>query len=205
MACSSWYGRLIEFDEDEEAKYYRKRQPFFMLECSKIPGASYKEEVSKINIPDLTDDGFLYYLKEEEKYFCLHKHCCYLFGVFDSENKRIFQRQFDEINEKSKIYGKISIEYKNIEGCITYQNIVTSFLSLESPEYQKCAELISIFKEKYNELKAIKEKLEKEIEGMILEYIIEELRLLTPKTTGINIQGTLHHYLEFFINKKYYK
>jgi hypothetical protein len=176
-----------------------------MLECSKIPGASYKEEVSKINILDITAEGFLYYLEEEKKYFCLQKHCCYFLGVFDSENKRIYQRKFDEIKEKSEVYEKTSSEYKKIEGCITYQNIVISFLSRESTEYQKCSELVSFFLEKKNEFKAKKEKLEKEIEEMILEYIIEELRLLTPKTTGINIQGTLHHYLEFFINKKYYK
>jgi hypothetical protein len=205
MAYCSWYGKSFECAGEDEGRQARKKQPFFMLECSKIPGASYKEEVSKINISDITAEGYLYYLEAERKYFCLQKHCCYLLGVFDSENKRIFQRKFDDIKEKSKVYEKISSEYKKIEGCITYQNIVTSFLSRESQEYQKSSELVSTFKEKHDELKEKKEQLEKEIEGMILEYIIEELRILTPKTTGINIQGTLHHYVDFFINKKYYK
>lgn len=199
MAYSSWYGGSFERAGEDEGHQAIKRQPFFMLECSKIPGASYKEEVSNKNILDITAEGYLYYLEEEKKYFCLQKNCCYLLGVFDSENKRVFQKVFDEIKEKSKTFGKISSEYKKIDGCITYQNIVISFLSLESPEYQKCSELISAFKEKHDELKAKKEQLEKEIEEMILEYIIEELRILTPKTTGINIQGTLHHYLDFFI------
>lgn len=205
MAYCSWYGESFECAGEDEGRQARKKQPFFMLECSKIPGASYKEEVSNKNILDITAEGFLYYLEEEKKYFCLQKHCCYLLGVFDSENKRVFQKDFDKIKEKSKVYEKISSEYKKIEGCITYQNIVISFLSRESPEYKKCAELFSTFKEKHDELKEKKEQLEKEIEGMILEYIIEELRILTPKTTGINIQGTLHHYVDFFINKKYYK
>jgi len=200
---SHYYPLDCEFDE--EARQIRERQPFFMLKCSKIPNATYKMEVSKKNFSDITNDAYLYYLSEKQTFFCLDKNCSYLLGVFDSENKRILQFNFDEIKVKSNTYKQISEEFKKINGCVNYQNLVKSYLSEESDEYKKSSELANIFKEKYTELEVIKQELEKVIENMISQYIIEELRILTPQKTGINFQGTLHHYLEFFINKKYYK
>lgn len=205
MSYRSWYNYPFECAGEDEGRQARERQPFFMLNCSKIPDATYKMEVSKTNIPSITNNAFLYYLSEEQKFFCLDKNCCYLLGVFDSENNRIFQFSFDAIKAKSKDYEQISGEFKKIDGCLTYQKIVTSFLSEGSDEYKKSSELTSIFKEKYTELMAMKQELEKVIENMISQYIIDELRILTPQTTGINFEGTLHHYLAFFINKKYYK
>lgn len=36
---------------------------------------------------------------------------------------------------------------------------------------------------------------------MIIEYIYDELRILPVESNGINIQGTITHYLNFFMRK----
>lgn len=112
MAYSSWYGGSFERAGEDEGRQAIKRQPFFMLECSKIPGASYKEEVSNKNILDITAEGYLYYLEEEKKYFCLQKNCCYLLGVFDSENKRVFQKFLMKSKRNQKLLEKSAVNIR---------------------------------------------------------------------------------------------
>jgi hypothetical protein len=43
--------------------------------------------------------------------------------------------------------------------------------------------------------------LEDEIQKMIFEYIYKELSILIIDSNGINIQGTIKHYQDFFIGK----
>lgn len=200
MAHTRWYYEYsLENSADEEISQAIKRQPYFMLECSKIIGAKYIKEISKKDFEDITRDGFLYFLEEEQKFFILDKNCSFLLGVFDLNKKRIFQNDYDAIKEKSKMYIECNNEFKKIDSCVTYQKIVQSFLSSDSDEYRKSLELLNFFKEKTSDLKKLKEKLEKEIEEMILQYIIQELRIISSSSNGINIQGNVKHYLEYFI------
>jgi hypothetical protein len=191
----------IDLSGEDEARQAIERQPYFMLKCSKIIGASYVNEISKKDIPDIIADGYMYFMEDEQKYFVLDKHCVYLLGVFNLEKKRVFQQEHDSISEKSKIWNEIYNKIKKIEGCITYQNIVQSFLSSESEEYKKSLDLLCHFKEQFNILKKKMNNLEEEIQQMILEYIYKELRILIVESNGINIQGTMKHYLNFFMNK----
>jgi hypothetical protein len=149
MAHTSW---LYPFDlsGDDEARQAIERQPYFMLECSKIIGASYLKEISKKDIPDITTDGYMYFISEEQKIVVLHQSCAYLLGVFDLDKKRVFQKEFDNIKEKSKIWTENHNKMKKIEACITYQNIVQSFLFSESEEYKKSFDLLCNFKQKFD-------------------------------------------------------
>jgi len=194
---------LYPFDlsGEDEARQALERQPHFMLKCSKIIGASYIKEISKKDIPDITTNGYMYFIEEEQKNVVLHQSCEYLLGVFDLDKKRVFQEEFDKIKEKSKIWNEIHNKIKKIEACITYQNIVQSFLSSESEEYKKSLDLLSHFKQKFDNVKTQINNLEDEIQKMILEYIYKELRFLIIDSIGINIQGTMKHYQNFFINK----
>jgi len=201
----SHIGRIFPSDlsGDEETRQDIERQPYFMLKCSKILGASFVKEISKNDIPDISTEGYIYLDKEEQKFFVLHKHCSFLLGVFDLDKKRIFQQEYDSIKEKSELWDCCYNEFKKFQVCVSYQTSVQSLLTNDSDEYKKSLELLTYFKEKFDELKIHKEELEKEIESMIHEYISKELRILFQKSTGINIQGNVNHYLEFFINKKY--
>ena len=200
MAHTSW---LYPFDlsGDDEARQAIERQPYFMLECSKIIGASYLKEISKKDIPDITTDGYMYFISEEQKIVVLHQSCAYLLGVFDLDKKRVFQKEFDNIKEKSKILTENHNKMKKIEACITYQNIVQSFLFSESEEYKKSFDLLCNFKQKFDILKNEINILEDEIQKMIFEYIYKELSILIIDSNGINIQGTIKHYQDFFIGK----
>jgi dGTP triphosphohydrolase len=200
MAHISWIYS-IDLSGEDEARQAIERQPYFMLKCSKIIGASYVNEISKKDIPDIIADGYMYFMEDEQKYFVLDKHCAYLLGVFNLEKKRVFQQEYDSISEKSKIWNEIYNKIKKIEGCITYQNIVQSFLSSDSDEYKKSFDLLCHFKEQFNTLKKEINNLEEEIKKMILEYIYKELRILIAESNGINIQGTMKDYLNFFMNK----
>jgi len=170
-----------------------------MLECSKIIGAKYIKEISKKDFEDISKDGFLYFIEEEQKFFILDKNCSFLLGIFNLEKKRIFQNEYDAIKEKSALYVANNNEFKKIDACITYQKIVQSFLSQDSDEYRKSLELLNSFKDKIIDLKESKEKIKKEIEEMIFQYILQELRILSSESNGINIQGNVKHYLEYFI------
>jgi hypothetical protein len=204
MAFSNWYSCTpFECAGDEESAYYIKRQPYFMLECSKIQGASFVKEISKKDIPDITTEGFLYFTKENINIFVLHKYCAYLLGVFDSEKKRVFQEEYDSIKEKSKLWLNLHNDLTKTKSCLIYQKMVETYLLVDSDEYKKSSELLTYFEQQFAELKGQTDALEKEIETMINEYILKELRILTSENVGINIQRTLNHYLEFFINKKY--
>jgi len=208
MAHSSWYysGDSNEFEGyDDEITQAIKRQPYFMLECSKIDGASFLNEISNKEILDITEKGFLYIQEKSKNFFVLDQHCSYLLGVFDLEKKRVFQMKFDQIKEKAKELNEKNTHYTKFDACVTYQNIVHSFLHQNTDEYNKSYELLSYFKKTVEELKKIVKELEKEIEEMILEYILDELRIIFSESSGINIKGTVNHYLKFFINKKYYK
>lgn len=198
---SCYYEDSFDTSFDIEVRQALENQPYFMLECSKIQGAKFIKEISKKDLDDITTDGYIYFIEEEQKFFILDKKCTYLLGIFDLQKRRIYQKEFDEIKEKSVKYIECNTKFKKIEGCITYQKIVLSFLSFESDEYKKAFELFTIFKEKFIELKKLKEELEKNIEEMIFQYIIQELRILPAESTGINVQGTLKHYLENFIYK----
>jgi hypothetical protein len=200
MAHTRWLYEY-EFEQTDEATQAIKKQPYFMLECSKIIGANFVKEISKKDFPDITTEGFLYFIEEEQKYFILDKNCAFLLGIFNLENKRINQKEYDSIKEKSIIYVENNNEYEKINACVIYQKIVQSFLSSCSDEYNKSLELLTFFKEKMIELKTSKEKLEKEIEEMIFQYIIQELRILPQEQNGINIQGNVKHYLKYFIYK----
>ena len=200
MAHTSW---IYPFDlsGEDEARQALERQPYFMLKCSKIVGASFVKEITKKDIPDITSDGYIYFIEEEQKYIVLHKQCSYLLGIFDLEKKRIFQQEYDAIKEKSDILLKKNDMMKKIDACLTYQNIVQSFLSFESEDYKKSLDLLSNFKNQYDDLKIQIIQLEVNIEKMILEYIYKELEIIIIESNGINIQGTLKHYFDFFMNK----
>jgi len=199
MAHTRWLYQDFDFQEDNEVNQAIKRQPYFMLECSKIIGAKYVKEISKKDFEDISKDGFLYFIEEEQKFFILDKNCSFLLGIFNLEKKRIFQNEYDAIKEKSALYVANNNEFKKIDACITYQKIVQSFLSQDSDEYRKSLELLNSFKDKIIDLKESKEKIKKEIEEMIFQYILQELRILSSESNGINIQGNVKHYLEYFI------
>ena len=208
MEHTSWYynGDSNEFGGyDDEFTQAIKRQPYFMLECSKIDGASFLNEISAKEITDITEKGFLYIQEKSKKFFVLDQHCSFLLGVFDLEKKRVFQMKFEQIKEKAKEWNEKNNQYNKFDACVTYQNIVQSFLSQDTDEFKKSFELSTYFKKTVEELKKIVKELEKEIEEMILEYIFDELRIIFSESSGINIRGTVNHYLKFFINKKYYK
>ena len=79
-----------------------------------------------------------------------------------------------------------------------------SLVEKDSNEYKISFELLSSFNQKSHELKNQIDYLKKEIEIMVHEYIMMELRFLhnqSEETTGINIQGTVNHYLEYFLCK----
>jgi hypothetical protein len=208
MAHTSWYYSL-DFSGDEEAKQALERQPYFMLECSKIKGASFMREVSKKDIPGLTTDGFLY--KSAGTYsFVLDRHCAYLIGVFsfttsnDGRFVRTFFQEFEEISAKAAIFSQIEKQFKKIQSCIGCQQIVQSLLENGSNEYKISFELLSSFNQQSHELKNQIDNLKKEIERMVHEYVMMELGIIHQKsegTTGINIQGTEKHYLEYFLSK----
>ena len=200
MAHRSWYyGDSFDTSFDDEVRQALEEQPYFMLKCSKIQGAKFVKEISKKDLPNITTDGFMYFVEEEQKFFILDKHCAYLLGIFNLQKIRIYQKEFDEIKEKSSIYIKYNDEFKKIDACVTYQKIVQSFISSESDEYKKSNELLTFFKEKFCELKQLKDDLRKNIEELILQYILKELDILPSDSNGINIQGTVKHYLEYFI------
>ena len=206
MAFNNWYSCApFECAGDDESAYYIKRQPYFMLECSKIKEASFMNEISKKDIPDISAEGYLYLTKEGINIFVLDKNCTYLLGVFDSEKKRVFQNEYDSIKEKSKSLLNLHNDLTKAKAALMYQKMVEKYLSVDSDEYKKSSELITHFEQKFDELKRQSDELEKEIETMIHEYILKELRILTSENAGISIQGTLNHYLKFFINKKNYK
>jgi len=186
----------ISLSGEDESRQALAKQPYFMLQCSKIIGATYVKEISKKDIPDIICDGYMYFIEEEKKYVVLHKHCAFLLGIFDLEMKRIFQKEYDLIKEKSNIRHEISNKMKKIDACLTYQNIVQSFLSKESEDYNKSLELLSNFKQQSNDLKDQMINFEKEYEKMVFEYIYKELGLLNIESDGINIQGTFRHYFD---------
>lgn len=202
MAHTRWYYEYsLENSHDDEFEQAMKRQPYFMLQCSKIIGAKYIKEILEKEFPDISKEGFVYFIEEEQKYFILDKNCAFLLGVFDLEKKRIFQNKYDEIKEKSALFIEKNKEFKKVDACITYQKIVQSFLSSDSDEYRKSLELLNFFKDKIIDLKESKEKLEKEIEQLIFQYLIQELKIISSESNGINIQGNIKHYLEYFIYK----
>ena len=202
MAHTRWYYEYsLENSHDDEFEQAMKRQPYFMLECSKIIGAKYVKEISEKEFPYISKEGFVYFIEEEQKYFILDKNCAFLLGVFDLEKKRIFQNEYNEIKEKSATFIEKNNEFKKMDACITYQKIVQSFLSKDSNEYIKSLELLEFFKDKVIDLKESKEKLEKEIEQLIFQYLIQELKIISSESNGINIQGNIKHYLEYFIYK----
>ena len=208
MAHTHWIYPIDRSGEDE-ARQADEKRPYFMLECSKIQGASFMREVTKKDIPDLTTDGFLY--KSAGTYsFVLDKHCAYLIGVFrwKTSNGGRFVRpcfqEFEQIGAKAVIFSENEKEFKKIQSCIGCQQIVQSLVEKDSNEYKISFELLSSFNQKSHELKNQIDYLKKEIEIMVHEYIMMELRFLhnqSEGTTGINIQGTVNHYLEYFLSK----
>ena len=214
MAHTSWYYSF-DLSGEEEARQARERQPYFMLECSKIQRATFLREVTKKDIPGLTTYGFLYKSDVEcpiagTYYFVLDQHCAYLIGVFsfttssDGGFVRAFFQEFEEISAKAAIFSKIQKEFKKIEKCVGFQQIVQNLVEEDSNEFKISFELLSSFNQKSHELKNQIDNLKKEIEKMIHEYVIMELRIIqnqSESTIGINIQGNLHHYLEYFLSK----
>jgi hypothetical protein len=214
MAHTSWYYSF-DFSGEEEAKQARERQPYFMLECSKIKGATFLREVTKKDILGLTTYGFLYKSAVEcpiagTYYFVLDQHCAYLIGVFsfttsnDGGFVRTFFQEFEEISAKASIFSKIQKEYKKIDKCVGFQQIVQTLVEEDSNEYNISFELLSSFNQKSYELKNQIDNLKKEIEKMVHEYVMMELRIIhnqSERTVGINIQGTIKHYLEYFLSK----
>lgn len=207
MAHTHWIYP-IDLSGDEEARQARERQPYFMLQCSNFLGASFMREVSKKDIPDLTRDGFIY-KSAGTHYFVLDRHCVYLIGVFSfttSNGERLvrtFFKEFEQISAKSAIFSQIEKEFKKIQSCIGCQQIVQSLVEKDSNEYSKSFELLSSFSQKSHELKNQIDYLKKEIETMVHEYVMMELGvLLNPSegTTGINIEGTVKHYLQYFFS-----
>jgi hypothetical protein len=206
MTHISW---IFPFDlsGEDEGRQARENQPYFMLKCIGDIGirSTFVKEVSKNDIPDLTTEGFLYFNEKENIFFVLDRHCAYLLGIFDSEKKRFFQKEIDTIKEKSAILIQNQKEFNKIKTCVMYQQSVQSLLSSNSNEYIISYELLSNFKQKFDELKMKIDYLKKEIEKIVYEYIVQELSILThssDKLTKINIEGNVKHYLEFFL---YYK
>lgn len=208
MAHTHWIYPIDRSGEDE-AKQADEKRPSFMLECSKIQGASFMREVTKKDIVDLTTDGFLY-KSAGTHCFVLDKHCAFLIGVFrwKTSNGGRFVRpcfqEFEQISAKAVIFSEIEKEFKKIQSCIGCQQIVQSLVEKDSNEYKISFELLSSFNQKFHELKNQIDYLKKEIERMVHEYIMMELRFLhnqSEGTTGINIQGTVNHYLEYFLSK----
>ena len=206
MAHTRW---MFPFDlsEDNEGRQARENQPYFMLKCIGDIGVGYTfiKEVSKNDISDLTTEGFLYFNEKENIFFVLDRHCAYLLGVFDSEKKRFFQKEINTIKEKSAILIQNQKEFNKIKTCVMYQQSVQSLLSSNSNEYIISYELLSNFKQKFDELKMKIDYFKKEIEKMIHEYIIKELSILPHSSDGltrISIEGNIKHYLEYFL---YYK
>ena len=214
MAHTHWIYP-IDLSGEDEARQACERQPNFMLECSKIKGASFMREVSKKDIPALTREGFLYKSNVECQiagtyYFVLDRHCAYLIGVFSFTTSnggrfvRTFFPQFGEIRQKAANFSKIEKEFKKIQSCIGCQQIVQSLLENDSNEYKISFELLSFFSQKSHELKNQIDYLKNEIESMIHEYIMMGLMRIhnsSEGTTGVNIQGTVKHYLEYFLCK----
>ena len=208
MAHTHWMYP-IDLSGDEEARQAYERQPYFMLKCSKILGASFMKEVSKKDIPDLTIEGFLY-KSTGTHYFVLDRHCAYFIGVFSFTTSnggrfvRTFFQEFEEISAKAAIFSQIEKEFKKIKTCVGCQQTVQSIIEEDSNEYKISFELLSSFNQKSHELKNQIDYLKKEIERMVHEYVMMELEILhnpSEGTTGINIQGTVKHYLEYFLSK----
>jgi hypothetical protein len=210
MAHKSWiYQYPIDLSAEDEVRQALEGQPNFMLQSSKILGASFMREVSKKDIPDLTREGYLY-KSSGIYYFVLDRHCAYLIGVFSctTSNGEIFVRtffpQFEEIRGKAVHFLQIEKEFKKIQLCIGCQQTVQSLLQIDSNEYKISFELLSSFNQKSHELKNQIDYLKNEIERMIYEYVMMELRFLQEPSegnTGINIQGTVKQYLEYFLSK----
>jgi hypothetical protein len=214
MAHTSRYYP-IDLSGEEEAKQAHERQPYFMLEYSKIQRATFLREVSKKDIPDLTTDGFLYKSAVEcpiagTYYFVLDRHCAYLIGVFSLTTSnggrfvRPYFQEFEQIIGKAALFLQIEKEFKKNQLCIGCQQTVQTLVEEDSNEYKISFELLSYFNQKSHELKNQIDYLKKEIERMVHEYIMMELRILnnlSEGTTGINIQGTIEHYLEYFLSK----
>ena len=214
MAHTSWYYSF-DLSGEEEAKQAHERQPYFMLECSKIKGATFLREVTKKDIRGLTTNGFLYKSAVEcpiagTYYFILDRHCAFLIGVFsfttsnDETFVRTFFPQFEEIRGKAAHFLQIEKEFKKIQSCIGCQQTVQSLLEIDSNEYRQSFELLSFFNQKSNEWKIKIDYLKKEIERMINEYVMMEIKIFHQSSkgnTGINIQGTVKHYLEYFLSK----
>lgn len=208
MAHTHWIY-LMNLYDDEESKQARERQPYFMLECSKIKRTSFMREISKKDIPDLTVEGYLY-KSAGTYYFVLDQHCAFLIGVFSFTTSnggtfvRTFFPQYEEIRGKAALFLQIEKQFKKMHSCSGYQQIVQSIVEEDSNEYKISSELLSSFNQKSNELKNQIDNLKKEIEIMVHEYIMMELGILHNQlegTTGINIQGTVNHYLEYFLSK----
>lgn len=209
MAHTHWIYPIDRSGEDEARQAY-ERQPNFMLKCSKIQGASFVREVTEKDIPDLTGEGF-FYKSAGTYYFVLDRHCAYLIGVFRWETSnggryiRTCFQEFEQIKGKATIFSQIEKQFKKIQSCIGCQQIVQSFVEKDSNEYKISFELLSSFSQKSHELKNQIDYLKKEIEIMVHELIMIELRILhdqSEETTGINIQGTVNHYLEYFLSKQ---
>ena len=116
----------------------------------------------------------------------------------------LYFQEFEQIKEKAATFSEIEKEFKKIQKCIGCQEIVKSLLGKDSNEYKISFELLSYFNQKSHELKNQIDYLKKEIEIMVHEYIMMELRFIhnpSEGTTGINIQGTVNHYLEYFLSK----
>ena len=208
MAHISWYYQF-DISGQEEAEQAGKKQPDFMLECSKIQGASFMREVTEKDIPNLTGEGYLY-KSAGTHCFVLDRHCAFLIGVFrwKTSNGGRFVRpcfqEFEQIRGKAALFRQIEKEFKKIQLCIGCQQTVQSLVEKDSNEYKISFELLSSFNQKSHELKNQIDYLKKEIERMVHEYIMMELRFLhnqSEGTTGINIQGTVNHYLEYFLSK----
>jgi hypothetical protein len=214
MAHTHWMYP-IDLSGDDEARQAFERQPYFMLKCSKFLGASFMKEVTKKDIPDLTTRGYLYKSDIEcpikgTYYFVLDRHCVYLLGVFSCNTSnggrfvRNFLPQFEQIREKTDIFLQIEKELTKIHLCVAYQQNVQSLVDNNSNEYKISFELLSIFKQKSDELKIKIDSLRYDIERMIHEFIMMELEILqnsSEKTIGINIEGTAKHYIEYFLSK----
>lgn len=214
MAHTSWYYSF-DLSGDDEARQAREKQPYFMLKCSKIKGATFLREVTKKDIPGLTTDGFLYKSAVEcpitgTYYFVLDQNCAYLIGIFsfitsnDGGFIRTFFQEFEEIGAKAAIFSQIEKQFKKIKTCIGCQQTVQSLLEEDSNEYKISFELLSSFNQKSHELKNQIDNLKKEIESLVHEYIMMELRIIHNQSegpTGINIQGTVKQYLEYFLSK----
>ena len=216
MAHTSW---IYPFDlsGEDEARQALERRPYFMLECSKIQGASYVKEITKKDISDIPSEGFLYLYQRGEGssiknyYFVLDRDCSYLLGVFsftkndDGRFVRYFFQKFEEIKKKADFFIQIEKEFKKNQECIAFQQIVQALLDNSSNEYKLSFELLSFFKQKYDELKIQKDYLQNEIEQMIQEYVMLNVNLfhdLSNPNIGINIEGTIKHYINFFLKKK---